>query len=354
MAEGRRSWSQTAARQPNPGVRLRLAFATVSVLLLGLYMMLFAAISSAQSETALGVSVVYDHESGLSGDCIAVKSGDTLMADVYIDHVRGLKAWELRLGLDSDMLELMEHDYSHFLISTSPAGAVFPSLLEAETPDRYFLGAANFRGAPDSGSGILVRLTLRALTPGLAAISIPTDPAHLAPIITDENGAASFAGPVSAALVAIDRECPAPGVPPRASPAPSGPKPSRTRTASPRRENTGAIVTPPPLLVLADAARAAPGQDAAASSDGGTGLDNVPEEEEWIDGADGSDTPDDLLDAGMSATGGDEPNQAAPRVEGAASSSSANSLALLFIALGTIAGSGGIAALILMVRRTRY
>jgi hypothetical protein len=121
--------------------------------------------------------------------CVAVEAGDEFAADIFIANVQALAAWELRLDYDPDIVTIQAADYSQLLISAQPAGIVFPYLFEEEQYGRYFLAATEINGTPDSGSGVLAHLSLKAEGEGISKLKVVSIPSPIGPRITGAGGA---------------------------------------------------------------------------------------------------------------------------------------------------------------------
>lgn len=249
---------------------LLLALSLTTALLLG------PGPGRAQSSTYLGLDLVSDGNSAAFldsvQDCVEVQVGDLLPLDIFIGDAHELQAFELRFAFDPELLRMAGHDFEQFLITTAPRGSVFPTLFEMEKPGRYFLAAAEFRGTPDSGSGVLARLTMEVLAPGRSPVAIVTDPSFLSPHLTDADnpkGEDLFQGPVSDGEVAVGEPC-----------SPSPPQP-----------DGAGVDAPPALVALSDVPlRASSGEDtdegaSDASEPSGTG--GADEAADQPSGADG-------------------------------------------------------------------
>jgi hypothetical protein len=144
--------------------------------------------------------------------CKAVNKGDEFDADVFVTNIQSLTAWELRIDYDPQVVSLDSADYNFLLVSSG--GSVFPSQFEVEKPGRKFLAAAEAH-FPDSGSGILARLHLKAVADGVSPIRIATNPAYYGPTLVgasgdyegDTNGDNHWDGDVSGGSVAVGRSC---------------------------------------------------------------------------------------------------------------------------------------------------
>ena len=277
--------------------------------------------------------------------CAGVEVGQEFPVDVYVTGVTNLKAFELRVNFDSRVLSLQNADYGRFLLSTPPEGSIFPSLFEAETQDTYFLAASEFRGTPDTGSGVLARLTFKAIGQGKSQVSIPADATYGARLTDaagrptgDLNGDSIWDEPVSNGQVAVGQPCS--GSPPVATPRPPGGDASPPPSPDAGGDNGNG--------------RPAPGADGSVVSVIGDGANGG-------DGSSGSSA--DNPDAGQDATG-----NGVSDVEGAAvgphgeasgesparapdsSDSSPWLIALVFAAVAA-AGVGGTLAVSLIRRR---
>jgi Cohesin domain len=217
-----------------------VAVAAVAALLAG------ARGSDAQSSSMIGIDVIPDTNRPASlGEletCASAESGDVFAVDVFINNVDALTKWEARVEYDSDVLSLEEVDYNQFLVSTG--GSVFPSLFDSESEGRYFLAAAEVQTAPDSGSGTLARLTMRAVDEGRTTVRVVSTPGYLGPQLSgvggvpvgDSTGDAIWDGDYLEGDVVVDGDCDvdSPVVTPKPDP---GPAPQPTR--SPGRGGNG-------------------------------------------------------------------------------------------------------------------
>ena len=226
----------------------------------------------AQDEPAIGVDAGPAGNTATSlgsiDSCVSVSKGSTFEVDVFVTNVVDLSAWEVLFRYDPSVVKLVDRDVKMFL-AASPGSEVFDA---SETlPD----GGGLYRTAaidlaiphsPDSGSGVLARLTLQAMASGVS-------PAEIARIDDDGNGttdvgplladaaskpiapsdpAGFFAGPIANAAIAVDIPCeaitpvPTPTIvatpPPAESPTPAA-SPGPPLTSSPTATTTG---TPSP------------------------------------------------------------------------------------------------------------
>ena len=209
-------------------LRASTAALTVGGLLIGLAALVASA--TAQSGPAIGIDASPAGNTattlGEADSCIAVSKGDSFQVDVYASNVKDLLAWEAYLFFDKDLLRVTTRDVK--LLQAAPKGSSVFDASESVPDDdgRYRIGAADISDppAPASGSGVLARLTLEALAPGTAKLSIApveTDIGTVGPFLrdvegnviadADENG--FFDGPFADADVRIDGDCPGGGAP---------------------------------------------------------------------------------------------------------------------------------------------
>ena len=199
---------------------------------------------SAQNQTSLFVDVIPDgngaEEIGGVDFCVEADVGDTIIVDIGVKDVVDLAAWETTLVFDQSILEVVERDAKMLLASEPRSRVTVQSDLEPPT-DFYptgglFIGAADRTvSAAESGSGVLARITFRAIATGVSEASMPqldldgngtTDkgPRLLGPggeddPIADVNGDSYFDADVSNALISVGSDC-------SSAPPPSNPRPT--------------------------------------------------------------------------------------------------------------------------------
>lgn len=169
-----------------------------------------------------------DNEATKPGEienCIEVPLGYEFDVDLIIEDVEELLAWEIRLEYDMESLEVVATDVK--LFQEANAGSSVFDVSEALPDDDGMirLAAADTSDppTPDSGSGTLARLTLRAHTGGESALNLVRrdidDDGQLdfGPFLRDVSGAilgdldgdTFFDGPTVGAIVAVETSCPA-------------------------------------------------------------------------------------------------------------------------------------------------
>lgn len=235
--------------QANEGGRLRAAF----LLAAGLLCALLVPLGSGSPAAAAGNSTIgFDMQTGDapvssasdSQSCVSVSAGDEFNADVFVTNVDSLTAWELRVDYDPSIVSLESADYSYLLVQSG--GQIFPSEFVQEKPGRMFLAAAE-TSFPDSGSGVLARLRMKALSNGASSLQITTNPSYYGPRLTgargvaigDVNGDGIFDGAVTGGSVAVGRSC-APSTPaPTPQPGQASPPPGSSPATVPPGSGSG-------------------------------------------------------------------------------------------------------------------
>lgn len=238
---------------------------------------------TAQGPVELGTDADPDGNSetslGAADGCVSVDTGDTFDLDIFVSDVHNLVHWELYFTFDPSIVRLIDADMRKFLNGT---GSRVKTQWDEVSAGRHFLGAVDLRDAPESGSGVLARLTFEAKGAGTSDAEIfyfdfdGDGDDDFGPRLTDSEGVALgdvtgdgvFDGPTHHALIAVDESCdsetPTPTLPPSPTPPPGG------GTAPPD--------TPPPpddLPVPGDPTFEPP-DDGSAS---GNGQDSAPDGE---------------------------------------------------------------------------
>lgn len=182
----------------------------------------------AQEPTSLSIDVIPTDNTPTSvaqiDSCALAQDGDTFDIDLIIENVTDLLAWELLISYDPEVLEVLDKDATLFQGANSGSD-IFD--LSEETPDDdgiYLLQSfdAAEPDSPDSGSGVLARLQLKAIGPGISPLTIDKpdldgdgtpDQGPLlrnvaGDIMGDDDGDTLFDGPVSNAEIRVGETCP--------------------------------------------------------------------------------------------------------------------------------------------------
>ncbi len=160
---------------------------------------------------------------GAIDSCVAVASGATFDVDLFVRDVNSLSAWEVYLDTDPNIVHVVDKDVNLFLASATGSNIFDESGKTPDTSGLYTLGAADTADplAPDSGSGVLARVTLQAVGAGVSPLRVAVrdlnedgtlDRAPLlrdakAESIGDTNGDTYFDGPIENAQVAVGLAC---------------------------------------------------------------------------------------------------------------------------------------------------
>jgi hypothetical protein len=95
--------------------------------------------------------------------CLEVANGQPLVVDLYATEVTDLRAWEAYVTYDENRLNITGNDVEYLLASEPGSNVqdVSDPLGEPDADGLYFASAYDL-GTPDSGSGVLARLSLQA------------------------------------------------------------------------------------------------------------------------------------------------------------------------------------------------
>lgn len=155
--------------------------------------------------------------------CAARTTGDIFDVDIFIQDVNRLLAWEFYIEYDPQTLEVLHRRVDLFQAANRGSNVYDVSERLPDDDGLYRIAAADTSDppTPDSGSGVLARLTFRARAPGLntiafASLDIDEDgQLDRAPFLRDVDaepigdidGDSFFDGPTESAQVAVDRRC---------------------------------------------------------------------------------------------------------------------------------------------------
>ncbi|MCH7483590.1 MAG: hypothetical protein IIA90_00400 [Chloroflexi bacterium] len=156
-------------------------------------------------------------------NCFSAKTGDVFDVDLVIQGVEELLAWEIYIDYDPSLLEIVGRRVDLFQDANEGSDVFDVSDEVPGTQSPFRLAAADVSDppTPDSGSGVLGRMTFRAKAPGLTTIafsSIDIDGDGVidrAPFlrnvagdpIADLDGDTFFDGEATGAQIAVDEPC---------------------------------------------------------------------------------------------------------------------------------------------------
>jgi len=215
--------------------------------------------STAQGPTSISVDADPTGNTAASlgpiDSCVSVSTGDTFDVDILITDAVDLLAWEVYFVYDGSIISIVDHDVHMFQAADGESNIFDFSEVLPDLDARYGVAAADLADppAPDSGSGVLARLTLKAVGPGVSPASVPPIDVNndgkidLGPFLNDVRGDpiddvdndGFFDGEIFAAQIAVDTACPTDGVTPTATQTATTPSP--TSPASPTVETTPAV-----------------------------------------------------------------------------------------------------------------
>ncbi len=180
-----------------------------------------------QAETRIGIdadsSGNTDTALGTIDDCVVVGEGETHEVDIFIQDVTNLLAWEAVLKFEPGVIEIVDEDVHLFMAANEGSDVQDVSGELPDTDGRYWVQAFDAADpvAPDSGSGVLARVTVKGVGPGVSDLSLPVsdldgdDNPDEGPLlrdvnvnsIGDVNGDTLFDGPITDARIAVDASC---------------------------------------------------------------------------------------------------------------------------------------------------
>jgi hypothetical protein len=183
---------------------------------------------AAQGPTTLAVDTNPDGNTDTSvgsiQSCLSVNRRDTFDIDIVVLDIENLLGWEAFFVYDKSIIEVTDVDVRLFQAANRNSNVIDASEPVPDRDGRFFLGAADVGKATDSGSGVLARLSLEAIGPGVSPASLPQldfdgDGApDLGPTLSaltfdeiehvgDVNGDELFDGPTFHAQIAVDVPC---------------------------------------------------------------------------------------------------------------------------------------------------
>lgn len=182
--------------------------------------------TTGQEPLALGVDANVEGNGPLTLGTIdrqvSVCRGDEFNVDIYIQNVNELLAWETYVGFDPAVLKVTGRDVKMFLAG-NPGSSVLDVSGHVPEPGLYPVAAADTSDppTPDSGSGVLARLTVKTVDQGTSDIELiirdvdDDGLADLGPLLRnvdgevlgDTNGDTIFDGSIENAEVTVDPAC---------------------------------------------------------------------------------------------------------------------------------------------------
>jgi hypothetical protein len=155
---------------------------------------------------------------GTINSCISVNSNDTFYIDVVVMDVTDLNSWESVFRFDESVLDVNSLNATNFFLGSS----VWPPIFSC-TVGQCLLGTFDTTGAGHTGSGVLGRLEITAIGPGISEANLdlrPGSPVSGVILLDDGDPPAAigdfeppegdgyFDGTVLNAQIAVDEPCP--------------------------------------------------------------------------------------------------------------------------------------------------
>lgn len=156
--------------------------------------------------------------------CASAQEGDTFNIDLIIEDVTDLLAWEVGISYEPTVLEVRDRDVQMFQAANPNSQVLDTSNETPASSDRYVASAVDVAdpASPDSGSGVLARITLKAVGPGTSPLSLekidldndgvldqgPFLRDVSGEIIGDEDGDTFFDGSTADAEIRVGEPCP--------------------------------------------------------------------------------------------------------------------------------------------------
>ncbi|MEO7665413.1 MAG: cohesin domain-containing protein, partial [Dehalococcoidia bacterium] len=180
-----------------------------------------------EGETAVAIDVVpSENEATVIGEvetCASASVGDRFIIDIVINDVEDLLAFEASVSYDGSILDIVDRDVKLFLASEEGSQVVDTSKQTPDGSGQYTTGGVDTADplSPETGSGVLVRLTLEATADGTSEISLAGIDANAdgkddrgvflrnvdGDIIGDDDDDTFFDGPVASAKIVAGESC---------------------------------------------------------------------------------------------------------------------------------------------------
>jgi hypothetical protein len=212
---------------PRPAATLR------RVVLVTIAIVVLATVGAASGTLAQGsVALAIDPDPtdnentalGAVNGCRSVAVDEVFDVDIVVENVESLLAFEVYIDFDGALLEIQDRDVKRFLAGNEGSNVIDASN-RLPSPSPYRVSGVDISDppTPDSGSGILARLTFRALAEGEASVGFATvdfnddGTPDLGPLLRDIDGEpigddddedVYFDGAAREAIVNIGGECP--------------------------------------------------------------------------------------------------------------------------------------------------
>lgn len=175
-------------------------------------------------DTAIAIDAVTTGNSatelGPIDDCASAKVGDVFQVDFVIQDVKDLLAWEAPISYDPKVLKITDRNVKLFQAANDGSNVFDASNVTPNTSGLFRAGAVDQAdpASPDSGSGVLMRLTMEAVADGQSPVSVsPVDldgdskPETGVGLKNQDNeliGGQPFSGKITNATIRVGSDCP--------------------------------------------------------------------------------------------------------------------------------------------------
>jgi hypothetical protein len=144
--------------------------------------------------------------------CVSTTSGSSIAIDLFITNVTDLLGWTGDILYDPSLISITNINVRMFQAADGRSNVFNASDPTPDTDGTFYASAVDLNAPPyqDSGSGVLARITISALAPGVSdlIISSPALTNVNGQPIGDTDGNGIFEGSIFNAEIAIDEPCP--------------------------------------------------------------------------------------------------------------------------------------------------
>jgi Cohesin domain len=150
--------------------------------------------------------------------CASIEPGSQVTVDYIVDSIpqdRPMIAFEAQVQYDPQLLEVVEADYKFLLAAVGSHSPLGESDAVPDSDGRFRMQVLDTASMTDPeanverGAGVLARLTFRAKTAGLAALSLTVTRDPLVyPVVLDTQNELIFVDRVGRASLAVGQDCP--------------------------------------------------------------------------------------------------------------------------------------------------
>ena len=229
------------------GVGLSLALAILAALAVG------QGRSAAQSPSTTTLAIDTDPAGntatslGTIDACRAVATGERFDVDVVVADVPPIAGWDSYLTFDGSVVRVVAVDVNLFLAAATGSSVANLSDPLPNSSGKHLVASVDLAAeSQESGSGVLGRLTLEAVGPGVSQLGL--DEPELINMdrnyIGDTNGDGYFDGPLLTGEIRVDQSCPSGPVAP--TPAATAATATVPPTGTAIAGQTPTAPTPPP------------------------------------------------------------------------------------------------------------